>query len=248
MLASYDSCIFRPFENQCLADADFLLSALPAVTCLEVGNRIRTCPESRNPLGIPHWSSEAFLNHFARLQKLSLSLQGSSYHVARLAWTVSELEALTFTGDCKSLLSHLRRKSRLTKLKALHGDCPGNFNMTSVPGIVFTNFLSLQELCLHGALDMKQWNEDVKCLAVLTDLRVLDIGIRSRESIWHVTTEELTPLTALKHLQNLELSVVSASVADVTEFWEAMKAIRYEMGFSCSVVPSHEGSRLKFVF
>jgi hypothetical protein len=69
------------------------------------------------------------------------------------------------------------------------------------------------------------------------------------ESCWRVTNDELMPLTALKQLRNLELSQIVIAEADVTMFWQAMQAIRQEMGFSSCSAPSREHfGRLKFEF
>jgi F-box domain len=234
-----------------LGDVDFLLAALPAITCLKF----------KADSGMPLRPSSASLgNGFAglrKLRKLALSLTGSPEHVAQLATqlVLPELEALSFTGDCQSFLSNLRPMPRLTELRGslncidkgydlLRTRSGGTGPMPYLSGTVLERFKSLQQLRLSYVLDMKQWDEDVKSLAMLTDLRVLRIG-----NFGPVTSEVLMPLTALKHLQKLELYPVSASKAGVTKFWEAMKAVRREMGFSCSVVPSiNRSSRITFVF
>jgi hypothetical protein len=160
----------QPFGHHNLADMNFLLSALPAVTSLALGA----------PYHIVQWSLEPFeVSAFARLRELSLFLLGTPEQVARLAKALPELEALTFAGDCMSFLSHLHSTRDLTKLKAGLADWPGIRNVPHVPGNVLARFKSLQQLRLHGVLDMKQWNEDVKSLAVLTDSRILDVTMRS---------------------------------------------------------------------
>jgi hypothetical protein len=229
-----------PPPNLHLTDVESLLSTLPAVTSLVL----------ETAMSMPQQPPGAFLgNGFAGLRKLSLFFQkGSPADVERLAVALPELEALPFVGYCDSLLPHLPPMPRLTQLKAAHREC--HVILRYVSGNVLARFQSLQQLHLHGVLDTKQWGEDVKSLAVLTGLRVLNI--RSCDpyfvSLWHVTMEELMPLTALKQLRNFDLCSVSASESDVTEFWEAMKAVRHEMGFSCSVVPSFEDYTSKFVF
>jgi hypothetical protein len=217
-----------------LVDVESLLLALPAVTCLV----------SRSWVGMASWRPGAFSsNGFAGLRKLSLALKALPEDVAQLAKVLTKLEALTFVGDCQSLLSNLPPMPRLTELKAERWD----HELPHVSSNVLARFQGLQQLRLHIALDVKQWSEDVKSLAMLTGLRILHIeGPYGRS--WHVSNEDLMPLTALKQLQSLELDGVSAPEADVKEFWEAMKAIRHERGFSCSVVPSYKGSRLTFVF
>jgi hypothetical protein len=232
-----------------LAKLDLLLAALPAVTCL-VLQGVRGMPHLPPGCDMPlkPWKTRpprVFVsNGFAGLRKLCLSLRGSPEHMERLATVLPELEALTFVGDCQSLLSNLPPMPRLTELTAVHYDMA-----PYVSGNVLARLQSLQQLRLHTVLDDRQWNEDVKSLAVLTSLKVLSIeGHSHNDCRWHVTIEELMPLTALKHLRFLELGPVSASEACVSEFWEAMKAIRHDMGFSCSVAPSHERCRLIFEF
>jgi hypothetical protein len=211
-----------------LADTDSLLAALPAVTCLEL--LFAKCT--------PQLLPGAFLsNGFVGLRKLELALQGSPEHLAQLATVLPELGSLDFYGDCRSLLSHLPPMPRLTELE-IKQSCAFNVKLS---GNVFAKFQSLQRLRLCLVLDVKQWNEDVQSLAVLTNLTDLTISISGLGSSgWHVTSEELMPLTALKHLRRLELFPILASEADVNEFWAAMKAIRHEMGFSSAVVPTHE--------
>jgi hypothetical protein len=232
-----------------LAEIDCLLAALPAVTSLVLhnsvkwrymhsswGGKIELC-NTRPPRVFAS-------NGFAGLRKLCISIEGSAEHVARLATVLPQLEALTFVGDCQSLLSNLPPMPRLTELTAVHYDTP------CVSGHVLARFQGLQHLRLVRVLDDRQWNEDVKSLAVLTHLKVLEIKghYHSPNDVrWHVTIEELMLLTALRQLHVLELYPVSASGACVTEFWEAMKAIRHEMGFSSSVAPSHKRSHLIFV-
>jgi hypothetical protein len=220
-----------------LGDVDFLLAALPAVTCLEFDTNT----------GMLQRPPGAFLsNGFAGLRKLSLSPTGSPEEVAQLATqlVLPELEALSFEGDCQSLLSNLRPIPRLTELKAQFRNYSNSLPYLS--GTVLARFKGLQQLHLAFVLDLKQWDENVKSLAMLTDLRVLSIEHHHR---WHVTSEVLMPLTALKQLQKLELHPVWASNADVAKFWEAMKAVRHEMGFSGSVVPSLNcNPRITFVF
>jgi hypothetical protein len=64
-----------------------------------------------------------------------------------------------------------------------------------------------------------------------------------------VTIEGLMPLTALKQLRNLVLSPVLAPKADVKEFWEAMTAVRHEMGFVGSKVSYTKSlGEVNFVF
>jgi hypothetical protein len=224
-------------END-VADVDSLLLALPAVTCLLFENTI----------GMASWRLGGFhSNGFAKLRKLSLFLEGDLKDVAQLATVLTKLEALTFVGDCQSLLSNLPRMPCLTELKAERVD--ENVILPYVSGTVLARLQGLQQLRLHRALDVKQWSEDVKSIAMLTDLRVLHVYDHiffEAPSGWPVTTEDLMPLTALKQLRNLELDAVLASDADVNKFLRAMKAIRYERGFSYFVVPSYNHSRLTF--
>jgi hypothetical protein len=224
-----------PLWHLDLGDTDSLLAALPAVTCLKLV--MAKC--------MPELLPGAFLsNGFSGLRKLKLCLEGSPEQLAQLAKVLPELEALDFSGDCRSFLSHLPPLPRLTELVTTHWG--SNVNLS---GNVLARFQSLQQLRLYSVLDVKQWNEDVKSLAVLTNLTVLTIAISGIWSIcWHVTSEELMPLTALKQLRHLELFRVSASEADLTEFCAAMKAIRHEMGFSCAVVPTRECAQLTFDF
>jgi hypothetical protein len=133
------------------------------------------------------------------------------------------------------LLSHLAPMPSLTKLEIGHYDWGGCVQLPYMPGRVLARFQSLQQLSLDFVLDLKQWNEDVRSLAVLTNLRALKI--RTGEFYLRVTNDELMPLTTLKQLRKLDLYKVVPAEADFTKFRQAMQAIRRDMGFSSSGAP-----------
>jgi hypothetical protein len=223
-------------------ELDSLLPVLPAITCLVLEEATQS---------MLLWPPAGFRrNGFAGLRKLSLSLLGFPVRVTQLATVLPGLEALTFIGNCQLLLSHPAPMPRLTELEAEHRD--PNVDLPYVSGNVLARFPGLQQLCLRGMLDVEQWNEDVEFLARLTNLRVLRISFVScycpESFLRRYTIEKLMVLTALKQLRLLELSSVLVFEPEVAKFWEAMKAIRHEMGFSCPIVPSHTPLHLKIRF
>jgi hypothetical protein len=216
------------------AELDSILAALPALTCL-------TLPDAD---GMPQEPPGGYLsNGFAGLHKLSLSLPPEFPEVLlHLRTVLTKLEELRVYGNCHLLLSRLDPVPHLTKLEAGRR---ANGVTLYVSGNVLARFQSLQQLHLSSVLDVTCWDEDMRSLTVLTDLRVLVID--RGNTLWEVTSRELMPLTAFKRLWNLELFPILVSKDDVSQFWRAIKDIRYEMGFSTRV-PSHKKNRLTCVF
>jgi hypothetical protein len=218
----------RCFWDSDFAELDSLLAELPALTYLAMP------PAS----GMPRCPPRGFLsNGFGGLRKLTLSFPQLPEPALQLATVLSELEALELAGDCRSLLPHLPPMPRLTDLEVQH--YPNSYvPRPCVSGNVLARFSNLQRLCVHFVLDGKQWDEDVRSLTVLTDLRALRIHTSS--CFRQVTNAQLMPLTVLKQLRYLKFSNVVDPEADVTTFRQAMEDVRHEMGCSFSPTPFHE--------
>jgi hypothetical protein len=70
-----------------------------------------------------------------------------------------------------------------------------------VLGSVLTGLPRLRDLYLHGVLDGKRWDDDVKYIVALTELNQLKLCDCNARPLYKLSSAQLMPLTALRQLE-----------------------------------------------
>jgi hypothetical protein len=208
-------------------EMDSLLASLPAITALTLGH-------PANSYNFP----DAFLsNGFAGLRHLDITLYGGEQiacdidGMLRLSSALTGLHKLVVASDnrsCQKLLAYLPRMPDLTSL-LVSSDIRRSTRKLSRPTARFLEKLpSLRSLNLQNVLDVKRWDEDVKYVAALTNLRFLSLQggqTEAEAAMERLTEEQVRPLMALWRLNSV-LTTDPWNMSHCKELHQTLKSLR----------------------
>eukprot|EP00884_Botryococcus_braunii_P009188 jgi/Botrbrau1/18270/Bobra.0179s0004.1 len=191
-----------------VAEMDSLLAACPAITALELDIPFRG-------FRFPDIFAR---NGFSALRAPSITVF-SNGHIAcdidgvlRFSSTLTGLSSLSADCDnrcCQKLLAYLPPMPALTHLRVKSIVRPSTRKLSRPSARFLAGLPRLRRLQLENVLDVERWDDDVKYLAALTELRVLVLkaGESAAECHDSISAVQFRPLTTLWQLDQVVASM-----------------------------------------
>jgi hypothetical protein len=219
-----------------LGALDSLLASRPLISSLRLTGATWTSRDAYDIIDyanrLPPFPDSFLPNGFAGLRHLSMVLKpvnpGDVCEFSTVLTGLESLEVFFETAICRDLfLSRLRTMPRLTELQVCALEVRPGSQARFLAGLPL-----LRSLKLVGVLDVRHWDDDVKHITALSELKQLTL-----ESTYFdryttdVTSAQVKPLKALKQLECLSVSPPWAEAVGALDFQEALQAVRHDMGF-----------------
>eukprot|EP00884_Botryococcus_braunii_P007314 jgi/Botrbrau1/16584/Bobra.0068s0015.1 len=236
MASLHTLCVDCEVIDPDLSQLDAVVATLPALTELS-GLSVHAAASTILPEGPRP-------NGFAGLRRLSLCLRDDAGEWGNFSAALAGLEFLELT--CTSVTLHkvarqLPPMPHVTELK-ITALLPESLGYPSARFLA--EMPRLRCLDLRNVLDPSRWDEEVRYIAALTELR--ELGICS-DLWWHEATRfaslrwtQVQPLTALRQLDVIKVTRPWEGAIQTLEFGNGMEQVRWEMGLPSTKILDYD--------